>query len=189
MSYVVQNFYNSSKLITITPKFKKLLYLLNNDKFFFFFKINEITKFLNKNFKLLNFNLYFKYFYIYKLMNVFFKFNYELTTNYDNNLFKSIIFFNLNNFNDYLNLNSYKLFKFKYEFFLYNTYFYSIKIINFKINKKFYENYFFFLMLFTTQFWCSYIQFFSFNINFIFLLYDIQKYNFYNGFFFYIYNY
>ena len=54
MSYVIQNFNNFNKKISLTPRVKFLLLLINLEKFFIFFKFNT---FLHSFLKKYKFNL------------------------------------------------------------------------------------------------------------------------------------
>ena len=171
MSYVIQNFYSLNKLIIIIPKFKNLIINLNYYKFFFFFKAYSFSKFiLNPKLPIImihNFS-FFKFLYT-RIFNLFFlKFNLNNKFNYTSNFEKSIIFFNLNNLNKFLSYkNFYKSSQIIItKYFLYNSYFRVIKIIHFKLNKSFYNNFFFYL-LFQLNMWISNYSHFKFHSNFL----------------------
>ena len=136
MSYVIQNFYDSNKKISLTPRFKFLLILNNLEKFFVFIKINTFLNFTHKlNYFFLNyFFLFFKYFYSKQYIKNLFQINLSLIGNYTNNLTKSYIyniFFNIYSFFKINNLifNQNVISK----TYLFNLYFYTIKTFNVKI--------------------------------------------------------
>ena len=192
MSYVIQNFYETNKKLTITPKLKFLFILKNLEKFFIFFKINT---FLNLTTKLnfLNINLYspfFKYFFSKYYIKLIFQLNFNLLGNYINNLTKSYIY------NIFYNLLKY--FSGSYYFspqnhyfcnkFLFNLYFYTIKTINVRINNNFYKNIFFYLLLINPFLWYQHTSNLRLYLNFIFVNYNLKVSRFYNGYFLRIYN-
>ena len=177
MSYVIQNFYDSNKKISLTPRFKFLLILNNLEKFFVFIKINTFLNFTHK----LN----------YFFLNYFFLFlNLSLIGNYTNNLTKSYIyniFFNIYSFFKINNLifNQNVISK----TYLFNLYFYTIKTFNVKINNNFYKNIFFYFMLINPFIWYQHTSNLKIYLNFILINYNIRISRFYNGHFLRIYNY
>lgn len=192
MSYVIQNFYDYNKKITLTPRFKLLLILNNLEKFLIFIKLNTFLYFTNK-FNYLHFNyffFFFKHFFAKKYLKLIINANLTLVSNYTNNLIKSLIFniffFLINNFK-YINI-SIKKFNIK-TLFLLNLYFYSIKVINININKTFYKNIFFFFLLTNSFIWYQYSSNLKFYLNFIFINYSLKIFRFYNNYFLRIYNY
>ncbi len=195
MSYVIQNFAILNKSLQITPKFKFLLFLMNIDTLFFFFKKNFFL-FLTDRFNLFylsNFFSFLKYFFADQFMIILKKVNVDLIGFYDNNLFKSAIH------HIYASLR----FSLKNEKFLLNStvptphtrlgltsnlYFFSIKIINTQINKKIYKNIFYYLMLFSSVFWYQNFSLFKFYLNFILANTNLHISPFYNNYFMHIYN-
>jgi hypothetical protein len=155
LSYVIQNFYTLSKHIVVTPKFKYLILLKNINLLFIFFKTNLILFLIKQNnfLHFTYFSLFFKYFFSKSFIKIINKINLKLNGTYSNNTVKSTIFYFFKNLsfnltsdnNDYLikNLNIYNTL-------LFNHYFLSIKLINLKINKKLYKNFFFYLILFNS---------------------------------------
>ncbi len=192
MSYVIQNFYDSNKKISLTPRFKFFFILNNLEKFFIFFKLNT---FLNATFKINFFNIsYFHIFFKYFFSKQFIKFIYQLNLNYvgnyTNNLTKSYIyyiFYNINNFfkTSYLNFKNIE----PNSFWIYNLYYFSIKTLNIKINSNFYKNIFFYFMLINPFLWYQHTSNLKFYLNFIFINYTLKTSRFYNGYFLRIYNY
>lgn len=192
MSYVIQNFYDSNKKITLTPRFKFFFILNNLEKFFIFIKINTFLNFSNKlnssNFN--NLNIFFKYFFSKQFLKFLYQLNLNLVGNYTNNLIKSfiyIIFYNLNNF---LELNNNVIFfKLNNSLLFYNIYYLPIKTLNIRINNNFYKNIFFYFMLINPFLWYQYSSFLKFYLNYIFINYNLKLSRFYNGHFLKIYNY
>jgi hypothetical protein len=192
LSYVIQNFYENNKKLTITPKFKFLFILKNLEKFFIFFKINTFLNLTNKlNF--LNINLYspfFKYFFSKYYIKLIFQLNFNLLGNYINNLTKSYIYNVFYNLLKYFT-NSFNFFPKKHSIcnkFLFNLYFYTIKTINVRINNNFYKNIFFYFMLINPFLWYQHTSNLKFYLNFIFVNYSLKISRFYNGHFLRIYN-
>ena len=192
MSYVIQNFYDSNKKISLTPRFKFLLILNNLEKFFVFIKINTFLNFTHKlNYFFLNyFFLFFKYFYSKQYIKNLFQINLSLIGNYTNNLTKSYIyniFFNIYSFFKINNLifNQNVISK----TYLFNLYFYTIKTFNVKINNNFYKNIFFYFMLINPFIWYQHTSNLKIYLNFILINYNIRISRFYNGHFLRIYNY
>lgn len=192
MSYVIQNFYDSNKKISLTPRFKFLLILNNLEKFFVFIKINTFLNFTHKlNYFFLNyFFLFFKYFYSKQYIKNLFQINLSLIGNYTNNLTKSYIyniffniysFFKINNLTFNQNVIS--------KTYLFNLYFYTIKTFNVKINNNFYKNIFFYFMLINPFIWYQHTSNLKIYLNFILINYNIRISRFYNGHFLRIYNY
>jgi hypothetical protein len=192
MSYVIQNFYDSNKKITLTPRFKFFFILTNLDKFFIFFKFNT---FINVTFKVNSFNIsywniFFKYFFSKQFIKFVYQLNLDYIGNYTNNLTKSYIyyiFFNINNFFKIANLN----FKFinSTPRWIDNLYLLPIKILNIRINSTFYKNIFFYFMLINSFLWYQHSSNLRFYLNFIFINYNLKTSRFYNGYFLRIYNY
>jgi hypothetical protein len=150
MSYVIQNFNNFNKKISLTPRVKFLLLLINLEKFFIFFKFNTfLHSFLKtNNFQINYLNLFFKYFFSKQFIKFTHNFNLNFVGNYTNNLIKSYIYY------FYFNLNNFFKFETKFNFipgslnfFLYNIYYFPIETLNVKINSFFYKNIFFYFML------------------------------------------
>ncbi len=150
MSYVIQNFYDSHKRLTMTPRFKTLFFFNNFIKIFFFFKLTTFIKMTNKiNFLCINsLSIFFKYFFSKQTEKFLTKLNFNLIGNYTNNMTKSLIFHIFYNFNFLL-----KSFPSKFAFlpiranYLYNLYFFPVKVLNVQLNNTFYKNIFFSLLL------------------------------------------
>jgi len=192
MSYVIQNFYDCNKRIVLTPRFKFFFILNNLEKFFFFIKINTFLNLTNKlNFFSLNhFSLFFKHFFSKQYIKLIFQINLNLIGNYTNNLTKSCIFFIFFNIFKFFKNNNTILKTVKFSnLYIYNLYFFSIKVVNVKINKNFYKNIFFYFMLINSFLWYQHTSNLRFYLNFIFINYNLKISRFYNGHFLRIYNY
>jgi hypothetical protein len=196
MSYVLQNFFNINQKITLIPRIKFLI-ILNNLKFIFFLFKNQLFIYFNKKFNTFNLNYFgsfIKYFYSHQINFLINKINLNFVGPYENNLFKSIIFHNLHNLltpldeNEKHKLNSNNETASLKKNILFNSYFLSHKLINNIINKKFYKNFFFFLMLHFSNIWIQQNNFFKFYLNFFFVNYELTITPFYNGYFLHIYN-
>ena len=191
MSYVIQNFFDCNKKIILTPRLKNLLFLVNFNKFLIFLKLNSFFFFNNfhNNFKITYHYLFFKSFYSKFFFKFFSKLNINFS-NYDNNLNRSVvykIFFNTNNF--LKNKTIVKSNIFFNNFFLYNSYFISFKILNLKLNSFFYKNIFFFFFINNFFIWIQNTNNFKFYLNFIFINFNWKISRFYNSHFLRIYNY
>lgn len=192
MSYVIENFYLLQRSVVLTPRLKFLIIFKSINKLLFFFKINFFFKSTKKffNFYENHFLLLYKYFYFSSILKFFFNLNLSLSANYTNNFKKSLVFNGLTSIDFFLTKQKFfSQLPTIQNLFLYNLYFTSIKIANFKINKNFYQNVFFFLMFVCINPWYSHTSFFKFSLNFFFVTKDIQLCKFYNGFFFKVYNY
>ncbi len=194
MSYVIQNFYDSSKKINLTPRFK-LLFLLNNlHKIFFFIKLNTFFNFIFK-LNILNLNyffIFFKYFYSKQYLKLLNKNILLSSNNYINNLSKSsiyLIFYYILNFlkNKKINLDFFQLNN--NFFYVYQQYYFSFKLINIKINKSFYKNIFFFFLFANQVIWYQHSKNLNFYLNFLLINYNLKIFRFYNGHFLKVYNY
>ena len=193
MSYVIQNFSLFTKSISLTPRLKYFI-ILNNlltifsffKSFFFFYHI-----FYFNNFKFFYFFYFFKFFFSKTLITWFKKMTFKTFSFYDNNLTKSYIFFfyrNLLFFSKFKN-NSLILSRTEYDsFFLYNQYFFSIKVINVDLLKTYFKNFFFFLFFFSTIIWYQSFNFLKFYLKFFLLNFNLYVSPSYNGFFLSIYN-
>jgi hypothetical protein len=191
MSYVIQNFLNLNKSIITTPRFKKLILNSNFMLIFYFFSFVYTIKFmklkLNLNFlTLFYFRLYFRFF----IINSWKFFLKPYSDNYPNNFLKSIDYWN------FKQMVSFKFSKTCLPYFLhfqdnllFNSYFVSIKIINYKINKTFFDKAFFCAMIANPFFWFCPFKQFNFFFNFIFIEHNLQFLFFYNNFFLNVYNY
>lgn len=191
VSYVIHNFYNISRVIIITPRLKQFIVFLNNDKIFFFFKLNMFLKFLNKSqiFNSTNIALYFRFLFLENTFHFFHKIFGYFKVNYISNFMKSLLFLNLQTFDKMIsNVKCVNVLSHSDEL-LFNFYFISIKLINFNVNKKFYENIYFLLMFLDLNFWSVYTKFFKIYNNFLLVNNEIQINIFFNGFFFSVYNY
>lgn len=194
MSYVIQNFNDINKKITLTPRLKFFLLFTNLDKFLIFFKFNTFFQIFSKNnsFRISHLNLFFKYFFSKQFIKLTNQFNLVFVGNYTNNLIKSYIYcfyFNLNNF---FKINTNPSFNFIFKFsnnFLYNLYYYPIKTLNIKLNSLFYKNIFFYFMLINANLWYQHTSSFHFYLNFIFITYNLKISRFYNNYFLRVYNY
>ena len=145
MSYVIQNFNNINKKISLTPRIKFLLLLSNIEKFFIFFKFNTfLHSFLKtNNFQINHLNLFFKYFFSKQFIKFTHNFNLNFIGNYTNNLIKSYIYYFYFNINNFFKLKN----NFKFISNSNNIYYLPIKTLNIKINSFFYKNVFFYFML------------------------------------------
>lgn len=191
MSYVIQNFYDCSKKITKTPRFKFFFILNNISKFYIFLKFNTFFHFISKNnnLSISYFPLFFKYFFSKYYLKLIYNANLTLVGNYLNNLTKGYIFHIFNNIDLFLSNKTSSLSFFKVnEKFLYNFYFFSIKTLNVKVNKNFYKNIFFFFMIMSPFMWYQHTSSFKFYLNFIFINYSLKSFRFYNGYFLKVYS-
>lgn len=162
--------------------------------------MNYIFTFLKINIFLLNtqrfhtnysnhFLSFYKYFYFFQLTRLFQKINLSLSGNYINNMKKSVIFYNFKLLSNFLIKQKYCPLLLPIDnTWVYNTYYLSIKVANYQINKNFYKNTFFYLLLHLSQLWYPHPFYLKFYLNFFFVWYGTQMYKFYNGFFFKIYN-
>ena len=139
----------------MTPKFKTLLILLNLEKLIIFFKANLFLFFMRKS-NVFNFNYFFffmRFFFNKQFNKILRQVNLQLVGNYTNNLIKSAIYFFFFNLKLVLINEIFNLTTLKYNFFfLFNLYFFSVKIVNTKINKKLYKNIFFYFLFFSSFF-------------------------------------
>ena len=191
MSYVIQNFHDFNKKLTLTPRFKFFFILNNLEKFFIFIKLNTFFNKINiSNIFLINhFFLFFKYFFAKQYIKLIFNSNLDFSGNYTLNLTKSFlfhIFFNFFNFfkNKNNNIKQYQFFN----NYLFNLYFTSVKALNIRINNSFYKNFFFYLMLINSFIWYQHTSYLKFYLNFIFINYNLKTFRFYNGHFLKVYN-
>ena len=148
MSYVIQNFHNPALLFNMTPRLKFFFFLFNIKQFVIFFKINSMLKFFNFDFLILPHTIYllhFKFLYLNNVFKMYNKLTLSFIADYSNNFVSSLIFHNLYNWRSLFikNWNARSLLMLQDKK-VFNCYVYSIKLTNFKINKKFYENIFFF---------------------------------------------
>lgn len=182
--------------MAITPRFKFLFILNNLEKFFTFFKLN-ISLFLINRTSLFTFNyfyLFLRYFYSKQFLKLMTILNLNLIGAYNNNLVKSSIYFFFSNILIlFKNVNQgwvvFDSLTPHEDTFLFNFYFFAIKTVNFKINKTFFKNIFFFFMSVLPFLWYQHTNFFKFYINFFFTTYNLQLHKFYNGYFLRIHNY
>ena len=192
MSYVIQNFYDSNKKVSLTPRFKFFFLLNNIEKFFFFIKINTFLNFSNKlNLNNLNnLNLFFKYFFSKQFIKFLFQFNLNLVGNYTNNLTKSSIYAIFYNLNKFFNLNKIIVFKkFENDNLIFNIYYTSVKSLNTRLNNNFYKNIFFYFMIINPFLWYQHSSSLKFYLNYVFINYTLKSFRFYNGHFLRIYSY
>jgi len=154
LSYVIQNFYEYSKRLILTPRFKFLLFFNNIEKFLIFIKFNTFLYYTDK-INLLNFNyffLFFKYIFSEQYIKTIYKLNLLFVGNYTSNLTKSAIYGIFKVIDKFLKNNALtatiNLIEDELQF---NQYFFSIKTLNTKLSKQFYRNVFFFKMI-TTSF-------------------------------------
>lgn len=140
----------------MTPKFKLVTLLNSINIFILFFKLNIFSGFLNlTNSNFLNFYFIFsKFFFSFYFLKLLKKSNQKFLSAYTNNFTLSLIFFNFKNMSLFFNgITKARNFLFflgtigvKDSLFL-NTYFLSIRALKVTINKKFYKNLFFYLVL------------------------------------------
>ena len=150
MSYVIQNFSDSTRKITLTPRFKFFFILNNLEKFFILFKLNTFlnTTFKINFFKLNYFFIFFKYFFSKQFVKLIYQLDLNYLGNYTNNLTKSFVFYIFYNLNNFFKLNYLKInINVVNKTLLFNLYYFSIKTLNIKINSTFYKNIFFYFML------------------------------------------
>ncbi len=191
MSYVIQNFSQFNKLVTITPRLKFLVILKNLNKLFMFFKVSIFLLNTDRFYAtpLSYLLLFYKHFYSNQLVRIFNTVNLSLVGNYTNNLKKSIVFFNFKNLHSFLADQKINKLQIKLaDNFLENTYFLSTKVANFVVNKKFYRNVFFYLLITLPNVWHTYTPLLKFYLNFVHVYYSTYIFKFYNGHFFKVYN-
>ena len=193
MSYVIQNFNDINKRVTLTPRFKFFFLLKNLNKFLIFFKFNSFLNSFSKinNLEISYLNVFFKYFFSKQFIKLTYQFNLTYVGNYTNNLIKSYIFYFFFNLNNFLKFNTCVFIskKFHTSKFFYNIYYFSIKSLNVKIPSLFYKNIFFYFMLINSFIWYQHTSNLKFYLNFIFINYNLKISRFYNGHFLRIYNY
>lgn len=192
MSYVIQNFFQPSRNITITPKFKLLNFLNNINLFLLFFKLNIFSGFLNfgSNRSLNFFYIFNKYFFSFYILKLIKKSNQKILSVYTNNFFLSILFYNYKIIKNHLSSGFIffnQLIPFK-NYYFFNLYFLSVKLVKVNVIKKFYKNIFFFFLLLWPSLWFQHNPYFKFSLNFFFCTSTIQIFKFYNGPFFKVYN-
>lgn len=182
MSYVIQNFHKLNSSLVVTPRFKIFFSLVSINFFLFFFKfINE--------FKFKYLKSFYTFFFSKGLTYFFYNLNQHLFANYSNKLVLTGVYWNFKNLNDFLNLNNEKKNVIKLNnFFFFNLYFLSIKILNVKLTKSHFKNVFFFIILYFSEYWYQFAPNLKFYLNFIFVKNNFKLYRFYNNFFFKIYN-
>ncbi len=193
MSYVIQNFNDINKRVTLTPRFKFFFLLKNLNKFLIFFKFNSFLNSFSKinNLEINHLNVFLKYFFSKQLIKFTYQFNLTYVGNYTNNLIKSYIFYFFFNLNNFFKFNTCIFINKKYHTseFLYNIYYFSIKSLNVKIPSLFYKNIFFYFMLINSFIWYQHTSNLKFYLNFIFINYNLKISRFYNGHFLRVYNY
>ena len=191
MSYVIQNFNHTTKRVSVTPKFKYLLFYNNITLILFFFK-NTAFLLLNGVFNFLNFNYFFniyKFFYIKEYSKLCSELSVNLSGSVQNNLINGAVSRVLSR----IEQNSWNLLPavthLNFENFSpFNQYFLALKITYVKLNKNFYKNLFYFVLLFLPHFWYQHTFNVKFYLNFLVLSFNLQLYSFYGGPFFKIYN-
>jgi hypothetical protein len=193
VSYVIQNFNDINKKITLTPRFKFFFFLKNLNKFLIFFKFNSFLNSFSKinSLQINYFNVFFKYLFSKQFIKFSYQFNLTYVGNYTNNLTKSYIFYFFFNLNNFFKLNFYFL-SAKHNYsdkFLFNMYYFSIKTLNIKIPMLFYKNIFFYYMLINPFIWYQHTSNLKFYLNFIFVNYNLKISRFYNNHFLKVYNY
>ena len=195
MSYVIQNFYESNKKITLTPRFKYFFFLIHINKLIFFIKFNNLLALMNY----LNFSinpifvLFVKYFFSKMHVKILNNLNLSTVSFYSNNLIKSYIYSIFSKINNSLKFKFNKTNKnylpVKQETIPFYFYCFSIKTIKFQINNNFFKNIFFFCMLQTAFLWNTYSSNIKFYLNFILSNNNLKLNRFYSSYFLKIYNY
>lgn len=169
-----------------------MLILINIQKFIFFIKSHSYVFFIKKtnSFNFNYFSIFLKYFFSKYYLKLIDKSNFLQVDNYLNNLIKGSIFKIFQLLNKFL-INGNFQFKFNWfkSHYFFNSYFYSIKSTNFKINFRLSENLFFFFVAFTPFLWYQHSSFLKFYLNFILIISSFKMHKFFSGFFFKIYNY
>jgi hypothetical protein len=194
MSYVIQHFNDFNKRVAMTPRFRFLLFFNNLNKFFIFLKYNTFLFFINKSYsaKINYFFLFDKFFYSRQYFKYLYYINFELVGAYDNNFLRSTAYsifneFNRTNFNNTVYLSK-VLFSLDDTFYFFNLFLTPIRVINLKLQKTFYKNVFFYLMLIFPQIWMQKQKNFKFYLNFILTFYNLKIFRFYSGYFLRTYN-
>jgi len=138
MSYVIQNFTRFNSSIAVTPRFKVIFSLTRSDIFFLFFKFNFLL-FIPKYYK-----FFFKFFFPVGLSNFIYSQSINLSANYINNITFVGAYWNLKLLDDALDTNFSARGPVELKsFFFYNLYFLPIKILNVKLSKTYFKNFFF----------------------------------------------
>lgn len=191
MSYVIQSFYQANRKFTFTPRLKFFIILNNLNKFFFYLKLNTfINLTLRVTFLQISVPFLFtKYFFNKLYLKLIFKTNLTLVGNYTTNLTKSYAY--------YIYKNLYNFFTYSYSFYIkktpspfyfFNIYFFSIRVMNTRINNNLYKNVFFFFLISLPFLWYQHTSLLKFYLNFIFVTYSLKALKLYNGPFLKIYN-
>lgn len=179
MNYLIQNFSSSYVLIGATPRSRVMRLAWNWDKINFLNKILKFDEF--SSFLFYKFNAYFYSKQLYFFLT---KFNFDFISFYENNLFKSAIYWNLKNIHKYGSVAQspcLNLFFFKKSFL-------PVKAANAILVNVFYKNFFYYLLSFTTNMWNSYYLKYKNYLNFVTINHNFLMIPYYNGYFFNIYH-
>jgi len=193
LNYTIQNFSPFLRNTTLTPRIKSIIILNNFDKMAIFLKLNFYLNVIkSSNFFEINYFLTFwKYFFAKQFFFLLNKSNKDISNFYTNNCQKSANYFIFTNLFVFLRLKKYIL-RVKSvdaaDSLINNLYFLSIKAISVKINKKFYKNLLFFLMISFSYIWQQHTIFFKFYLNFLLTNHNWHVYVFFANYFLHIHN-
>jgi hypothetical protein len=147
MSYVVQNFLKLNQYTTVTPRFKIFFSLQCISFFIFIFKFSNILTLSKHVSSFLNF------FFAKGLFNFFHKLSINLSANYVNTLTRTGVYWNFKLLYESFETNKIFSSLVKLNDFLhFNSYVLSIKLVNFKLNKTYFKNFFFLFSFFSLKF-------------------------------------
>jgi hypothetical protein len=192
LNYVIQNFYKTSFKTTNSPRLRLLMITNNLTLIFFFFKYFSQTRFFTKILELtfMQHFLFLKHFYNKQIFKLKKKINFKITGLYDNKLFKSFIYKIFKNF-----ILIFKFSKLNYfylpinQFFSYNLYFLTINVLQQKLIKTYYRNFFFFILFFSTLNWFSYNNSLQFYLHYFYTFKNFKFYVFFGNYFLKTFNY
>lgn len=179
MNYLIQNFSHSYALIGNTPRMRAMRLSWNWNKINFLNKVLQFDEFTSLFFYKFNTHFYNK-----QLCLFLSKFNFDFISFYENNLFKSAIYWNLKNALRFGNISQ----KTYLNFFFFKKNFLSIKIVNATLVNVFYKNFFYYLLSFTTNTWGNYYLRHKNYLNFVVVNHNFFMIPYYNGYFFNIYH-
>jgi len=184
VSYVVQNFSKFKSKIVITPRFKVMIMSRQVNLPFVF------SKFQLTNSHIKSYNTFLFFFYAKGLFNFFYNVFLRLSSNYNKQFTNTSIFWAFKTLDGFLYSKKFSnVSPIVSSFFLYNSYFLSVKINNAKIFKTYFKSVFFFSLFYFTEQWYQFTSLSTFRLNFFFVRNNFKLYKFFGGYFFKVYNY
>lgn len=199
MSYVIQNFNNLNKKITLTPRSKSIWLFSNKRIIIFFFQMKILSSFtwnkIANNYSI--YLLFIHYLFIKQIKKYVFTPNLKFMGSYDNKLTRTSTNFlikqlflsyklNIKQTHDYILNPSTNLFQ---EYYIFNAYLLPIKILMFGFTKFFYKNSFFYFLLCWSFIWYQRPIQLRFYLNFILTIPTLNIFKFHNNYFLKVYNY